>query len=262
MNTTSPWANDEVAEDLTISGGTVDNSTIGGTTPAAGTFTTMTGESATLTLGKNSDTAQGTIILHDAQSGDDYTTTLQAATAISSSKTITLPDATGFLVTTGDTATVTGTMIANDTIQLADLNDSCAANEIIKRNGGDTAWECAADATGGGGSFSCDTGYSLTHADANTCFKLVTTSQDFTAHAQAARQEGKRLCVVMDVVGSALVSSALSSQYSTGQKYLILGDYYMPAATSTNSQLDYNNGVITYVGDAFTDTQPALYCHY
>ena len=36
-------ANAYVADDLTISGGTVDNSVIGGTTAAAGTFTTLTG---------------------------------------------------------------------------------------------------------------------------------------------------------------------------------------------------------------------------
>ena len=29
----------------------------------------------------------------------------------------------------------------------------CAANQVLKRNGGDTAWECAADAGGGGNSF-------------------------------------------------------------------------------------------------------------
>jgi hypothetical protein len=39
-----------VANDLTISGGTVDNSVIGGTTAAAGTFTNLTA-SGTLTLG-------------------------------------------------------------------------------------------------------------------------------------------------------------------------------------------------------------------
>ena len=38
-----------VADDLTVSGGTVNNSVIGGTTPASGTFTTITGTSLSVT---------------------------------------------------------------------------------------------------------------------------------------------------------------------------------------------------------------------
>ena len=41
VNTDNPWADNEVANDLTISGGTVDNSAIGGTTPSTGAFTTL-----------------------------------------------------------------------------------------------------------------------------------------------------------------------------------------------------------------------------
>ncbi len=41
-NTANPWEDNEVADNLTISGGTINNTPIGGTTPAAGTFTTLT----------------------------------------------------------------------------------------------------------------------------------------------------------------------------------------------------------------------------
>ena len=51
-------ANAYVADDLTISGGTVDNSVIGGTTAAAGTFTNLTA-SGTFTLGGTAITATG-----------------------------------------------------------------------------------------------------------------------------------------------------------------------------------------------------------
>ena len=50
-----------VADNLTISGGTVDNSVIGGTTAAAGTFTNLTA-SGTLTLGGTAVTATATEI--------------------------------------------------------------------------------------------------------------------------------------------------------------------------------------------------------
>lgn len=57
VNTTNPWADNEVADNLTISGGTVDNSVIGGTTAAAGTFTTLTATGTTSLDG----TTEGTI---------------------------------------------------------------------------------------------------------------------------------------------------------------------------------------------------------
>jgi len=41
VNTDNPWADNEVADALTISGGTVNNSIIGGSTAAAGTFTVL-----------------------------------------------------------------------------------------------------------------------------------------------------------------------------------------------------------------------------
>ena len=50
VNTDNPWADNEVADDLTISGGTVDNSVIGGSTPAAGTFTTLSAGSTAFSV--------------------------------------------------------------------------------------------------------------------------------------------------------------------------------------------------------------------
>ena len=53
----------------------------------------------------------------------------------------------------GDGVTMSGVDDAgNNQVDItADLDD-CAASEILKRNVGDTAWECAVDATGSGGS--------------------------------------------------------------------------------------------------------------
>lgn len=45
VNTANPWADNEVADILTISGGTVNNSVIGGSQAAAGTFTALTATS-------------------------------------------------------------------------------------------------------------------------------------------------------------------------------------------------------------------------
>lgn len=51
VNTTNPWADNEVVDALTISGGTVNNTVIGGSTPAAGAFTTITASSTIAATG-------------------------------------------------------------------------------------------------------------------------------------------------------------------------------------------------------------------
>ncbi len=79
----------------TVTGGTVNGSVIGGTTLAAGTFTSLTGESATLTFGKTGTAGTGSIVLHDNQAGDNFTTTLKAADDIDVNVTFTLPAAVG-----------------------------------------------------------------------------------------------------------------------------------------------------------------------
>ena len=57
---------------------------------------------------------------------DAYETTLTVADPTSSDKTITFPDTTGTVITTGDTGTVNSTMIANDTIQNVDIKSDAA----------------------------------------------------------------------------------------------------------------------------------------
>ena len=74
-------ANTYVADDLTISGGTVNNSVIGGTTAAAGTFTQVDVE------------AQGDLRLQDT-TGGQYVA-LQAPGTVSTSWTATFPGAVG-----------------------------------------------------------------------------------------------------------------------------------------------------------------------
>jgi hypothetical protein len=61
----------------------------------------------------------------EGSSADGFETTL-AVVNPTADRTITLPDVTGTVVTTGDTGTVTGTMIASDTIVNADVSTSAA----------------------------------------------------------------------------------------------------------------------------------------
>ena len=82
----------------------------------ASTGGTMTGD---LHLGQNVN------LTFEGSAEDDHETTLTVANP-TSDKTITLPDTTGTVVTTGDTNTVTSTMITDGTIVNADVNASAA----------------------------------------------------------------------------------------------------------------------------------------
>lgn len=88
VNTANPWADNEVADALTISGGTVNSSVIGGSTPAAGSFTTLT-STGILTL---STTAGITASVTQTQGQQPLTTTVnEVATVASNNNTVTLP---------------------------------------------------------------------------------------------------------------------------------------------------------------------------
>jgi hypothetical protein len=83
-------------------------------------------------LQKAGDTMTGALgigtassIVFEGSTADDYETTLTVADP-TSDHTITFPDVTGNVVTTGDTGTVTSTMITNGTIVNADINASAA----------------------------------------------------------------------------------------------------------------------------------------
>jgi len=80
------------------------------------------------------DTMTGALVMDNQQqvrfrettaNGTNYIA-LQAPASVASDKTITLPDVTGTVVTTGDTGSVTSTMILDNTITNADINDSAA----------------------------------------------------------------------------------------------------------------------------------------
>jgi hypothetical protein len=67
----------------------------------------------------------GESIVFEGATADDYETTL-AVTDPTADRTITLPNVSGTVITTGDSGTVTSTMIENGTIVDADINASAA----------------------------------------------------------------------------------------------------------------------------------------
>jgi len=65
-------------------------------------------------------------LVFEGSTVDAFETTLTVADPTTSDKTITFPDITGTVITSGDTGTVTSTMLANGTIVNADINASAA----------------------------------------------------------------------------------------------------------------------------------------
>ena len=122
----------------TIAATTVSGVTVIGSTTVSGD--TITGTTANFTSGNFSNiissaaTMSGALIMANQQqvqfreaagNGVNHIA-LQAPAIVSADQTITLPDETGTIVTTGDNGSVTSTMILDGTILNADINASAA----------------------------------------------------------------------------------------------------------------------------------------
>jgi hypothetical protein len=173
----------------------------------SGTFVDVSGDTMTgaLTMANQ----QAVRFSETTANGSNYIA-LQADAALASNKTITLPDTTGTVVTTGDTGTVTSTMIANDTILNADVNASAAIADT----------KLATIATAGKVSNSATTA-----TDANTASAIVARdgSGNFTAGTITAALTGAASSNVLkagDTMTGALVvplaSAATPSLTFTG----------------------------------------------
>ena len=144
---------------------TLTTTTVTGTTLNAGTLAlaagSITDSSGAISFGNENLTTTGTLTAGNATVGtitstgativlegataDAYETTL-TVTDPTADRTITFPNATGTVVTTGDSNTVTGTMITTDTVAEANMaDDSVGADQLktlvtllIKDSGGTT----------------------------------------------------------------------------------------------------------------------------
>ena len=101
-----------------ITNETGSGSLVFGTSPTIGTPTITSPTVSGLTLSDAS-------IVFEGATADAFETTLTVADP-TADQTITLPNVTGTVVTTGDTGTVTGTMIATETIVNADISTTAA----------------------------------------------------------------------------------------------------------------------------------------
>ena len=129
---------------------TLATTTVNGTTFNAGTMAvaagSITDSSGAISFGNENLTTTGTFAAGDITVGNIISTgssivlegstpnaneTTLTVTDPTGDRTITFPDTTGTVVTTGDTNTVTGTMIANDTVAEANMaNDAIGSAEL------------------------------------------------------------------------------------------------------------------------------------
>ena len=72
-----------------------------------------------------------TSILFEGATDDSFETTLQV-TDPTADRTITIPDISGTLVTTGDTGTIASVMIANDAVTEAKIGDDAVGQDQLK----------------------------------------------------------------------------------------------------------------------------------
>src|SRR3990167_5700355 len=148
------------------------NSTIGLFTIGGDIFDELVGTGLQITTGNLQTTLGTTISASEIADGDhgDFTYTTGVA-AIDANSVALTTDTTGNYVssaTTNEGLTLTGTEGGSLGIQ------DCAANEIMKRNAGDTAWACATDS--GGGSNPGGSGSELQFRSDATTFGAVTSS--------------------------------------------------------------------------------------
>ena len=149
-----------------VVGGTQTSATITTLTNNAGTATlaagSLTDSSGAIDFGNENLTTTGTLatgaittsanltinssaIVFEGATADAHETTV-TVTDPTADRTITIPNVTGTVITTGDTNTVTGTIIAADTVAEANMaNDAIGSAELkslstllIKNSGGST----------------------------------------------------------------------------------------------------------------------------
>ena len=116
---TISFSNENLITTGTINTGGATVTSLSSTGAVSGT--TITG-SSTVTGANLVLTTNGTLTF-EGSTNDDFETTLTVVNP-TADRTITIPNVTGTVVTTGDTGTVTSTMIANGTIVNADIADT------------------------------------------------------------------------------------------------------------------------------------------
>ena len=185
-------------------------------------------------------------LVFEGSTVDAFETTLTVADPTTSDKTITLPNVTGTVITTGDAGTVTGTMLANDTIQNVDIKSDAAiaftkladltSAQIIVGNGSNKATSVAV--TGD---------IAITNAGVTSIAAGVIVDADI--NSSAAISGSKIVAGTTSVVGVLQLTNAADSTSTTTAAtpaaVKTAKDAADAAATTANAALPTTGGVLT-----------------
>ncbi len=165
-----------------------------------------------------------------------------AASSVADDSVALTTNTTGSYVSTATTSqglTVTGTEGASVGLQ------DCAATEVLKRNGGDTAWECAADATGAGiGGSTGATDNAALRADGTGGATLQTSGLLIDDNAVAwvsgvsSAVNGVKLVPAITGTGPTIVSYGADSQVDLTLETKNNGTIFMRTNGSNRAKLD------------------------
>jgi hypothetical protein len=208
-------------------------STTSSTTIASSTAVKSAYDLANAALPKSGGTLTGELLISpsgslvfEGSSDDSFETTI-AVTNPTADRTITFPNVTGTVITTGDTGSVTSTMIANDTIVDADINASAAIAPSKLGSGALPSGVTVASANIVDGT--------IVNADVNASAAIAGTkiSPDFG---------GQNVVTTGNVTGAALIPS--SSTVPTNGVYLPSANNVALATNSTQRLLIEADGDI------------------
>jgi hypothetical protein len=206
-------------------------STTSSTTIASSTAVKSAYDLANAALPKSGGTLTGELLISpsgslvfEGSSDDSFETTI-AVTNPTADRTITFPNVTGTVITTGDTGSVTSTMIANDTIVDADINASAAIAPSKLGSGALPSGVTVASANIVDGT--------IVNADVNASAAIAGTkiSPDFG---------GQNVVTTGNVTGAALIPS--SSTVPTNGVYLPSANTVAFSTNSTGQVFINSNG--------------------
>jgi hypothetical protein len=212
------------------SSGAVSGTTGTFTGAVSGTTGTFTGAvSGTTGTFSNLNLTQNGVLVFEGSTNNDFETTLTVIDP-TDDRTITIPNVTGTVVTTGDTGTVTSTMIADGTIVNADIADGTIRAAKLNLSA-DTLTVNTLNATTITGSGSTATTVSLTADNATNASNFLTFASGATG-SQALKTDTN---LTYNPSTNVLSTTAAQAQYAD------LAEIY-------KTDKNYNVGTVVMIG--------------
>ena len=201
---------------------------------------------------ENGDTMTGNLVMNNANiifegsTADDFETTLTVSNP-TADRTLTLPNISGTLVSTGDSETVTGTMISNNTISNTNINSNAAiAGTKINPNFG--AQDITTTGTTTTGTINVNTVYDSSHVKILTgsspgserfrvgdAGQIGLNGQNYGTAGQVITSNGSNNAPTWETIDSQTLAGVAASNYVRSDQGDSLTGTYTITSTSTDT---------------------------